>query len=178
MIRTERVEDVERARLRRERERLGGAAPALDRVPRRADVEQREPAVLADREARDRVVAAVRREEEAAIRREDDARRALEGVRRALLAAGRLELPGTRAPCRDTVDLFDRAVLGPAVVDDGVVDLVRLHVEVANRVVAVRGGGFHRVHRLLHRLHRLPGLLVGHGVLLLPIPFRWMDWSW
>src|SRR5262249_40009528 len=113
-------------------------------------------AVLPDREARDRIVAAVGREQEAAIRREDDAGRALECIRCALLAAGRLELARPRATGRDTVDLFDRAVRRPAVVDNGVVELVRLHVEVADGLVAVHG-----MHRL-RRVRRLHPLVVGH----------------
>src|SRR5262249_59067018 len=77
---------------------------------------------------------------------------------RALLAAGRLELTGTGAAGRDALDLLDLAVLGPPVVDDAILDLVRLNVEVA--AVAIHG------------LHRR---LVGHGSRLLSLFAR--AWS-
>src|SRR5262245_6274838 len=108
---------------------FGGAALSLDGVSRRFDVEPREPPVLANTEARDRIVAAVGREQKLPVRREDDATGAFKGVRRALLATDRLESPGTGAAGEDTFNLGERAFCIATIVDNGILDLVRLHVE-------------------------------------------------
>src|SRR5262249_27228935 len=97
MVGTERVQHEKRAARRGVGQRLCGAAPSLHWIPRRAAIHEREPAVFLHAEARNRIIAAVGREQKAPIRREDDAARALEGVGRAFLTADWLERSGTRA---------------------------------------------------------------------------------
>src|SRR5262249_61009921 len=97
MVGTERVQHEKRAARGSIGQRLGGAASSFHRIPRRAAIHQREPAVILQAEARNRIVAAIGREQKPPIRGENDAARALEGIGRALLAADRLERSGTGA---------------------------------------------------------------------------------
>src|SRR5262249_24486282 len=106
-----------------------------DGVSRRFDVEPREPAVFAETEARDRIVAAVGREQKLPIRREDDAARAFKSVWRALLTADRLEGPGTGAAGGDTFHLGQRALCIPMIVADGIADFVGLRVERSTAII-------------------------------------------
>ena len=104
-------------------------------VARPLDVHQRQAPLVVDREARDRIVARVGGEEEPVVPAQDDAARALEGIRCALAVDDRVVAARPGAARRDAVDLFDRAVPGPAVVDDGIVDLVGLNVEMSTAVI-------------------------------------------
>src|SRR5262249_62409781 len=102
MVGAERVRHVKDALRGGIGERFGGAALSLDGVSRPLDVQPCEPAVFVDSEAGHRIVAPVCREETTAIPREEDTPRALEGVRRAVLAADRLSRagPGAAPPAR------------------------------------------------------------------------------
>src|SRR5262249_56248448 len=112
-------------------EGIGGALASLHGVAGRLHVEKSQPAVLANREAGDRVVAAVGSEQEAAIGREDDAAGTLEGVRGALLTTDRLEHAGTGAARRDPLELGDGAVGRSQVMDHRIAYLVGLYVQMA-----------------------------------------------
>src|SRR6516162_7292778 len=127
MVGAEPVQHVKHAARGSIHQRLGGAAPSLHWVPRRADIEQHEPAVFADSEAGNRVVAAVGRQKKPSIWREDNAIRAFESVGRALLAADRFEHSRTGAARGSTIHLGNCAVRGPPEVDDEVLWLVRLN---------------------------------------------------
>ena len=131
MIGPERVQYEQRAARGEIGQRFGRAAPSLHRVSGRLAVQEREPAVVAHAEAGNRIVAAIGCKQKATIRREDDAARALEGVRRALLAADRLERPGAGAASSNTFHLGKRAVRISMIMQDRVFDLVRLHVEMS-----------------------------------------------
>jgi hypothetical protein len=162
MVGAERVQHEKRAARGTIGQRFGGAAPSGHGVPRRLDVQQRELAVLAYTEAGDRIVSAIGGKQEPSIRREDDAARALVVVRPGDLV-DRPEIPGTGAARRDAFHLGDRTVRGPKIVDDGVLGLVRLHVEMpAMPRVTVR---------VLYR----NGLFIRHAYLS-HIPFRWVTW--
>src|SRR5690348_12652636 len=97
MVGAERVQHIKHALRGGIGQGFRGAALFPDGVSCRLDVEPRESAIFANTEARDRVVAAIGRKQEFPIRRENDATGALKGVRRAFLAADRLESPGTGA---------------------------------------------------------------------------------
>src|SRR5262249_35562268 len=71
MVGAEAVQHVKQALRGGIGQAFGGAALSLDGVSRRFDVEPREPPVLANTEARDRIVAAVGREQKLPVRRED-----------------------------------------------------------------------------------------------------------
>src|SRR4029453_2243861 len=81
------------------------------------------------------IVAAIGRKQKPPIRREDHAARALEGVRRAVLPAYRLESPGTGAASRATVDFGNYSARRPMIMDDRVLDFVRLHIEMSDMSV-------------------------------------------
>src|SRR5215472_1630598 len=129
MVGTERVKDDQRAARGAVGERLRGAAPSLHRVSGSFDVDECQSAFFGNGEAGDRVVAAVGREEEATVRRQDDAAGTLEGIRRAVLAADRLEDAGAGATRTDALDLGDHPVRASLIMHDDVLELIRLHVE-------------------------------------------------
>src|SRR5262249_52634331 len=108
---------------------FGGAALFFEGIPGRLDVEPREQAAFANTEAGDRIVAAISREQKPPIERENDAACAFEGVRRAVLATDWLERPGPAAAGADTFHLGERAISITTIVDNGILDLIGLHVE-------------------------------------------------
>src|SRR5262249_38410228 len=91
-------------------QRFGGAAFSLHCVPGWLAVNQGEMTVRSDTETRDRVVSAIGRKQTPSIGRDYDTGRALKGIRRALLAADRLESSGTRAAREATLHLGKLAV--------------------------------------------------------------------
>src|SRR5262249_53578958 len=111
-----------------------------------------EAAVSGHGEARHGVVAAIRSKQKPSIRREDDAPCSLEGVRRALLTADRLEGPGTGATGPDTFHLGNRTVGSAKIMNDAVPGLVRLHVKMPTAVHPHLGWGHAHTH-LFVRAH-------------------------
>src|SRR5215831_11485483 len=103
MVGPERVQHEKRAARGGIGQRFRGSTLPLDRVSRRLAVQQCEPAVFPYAEARNRIVAAIAREQKPPIRREDHAGCTLEGVRRAVLPAYRLESPGAGATSDEAV---------------------------------------------------------------------------
>src|SRR4029077_19637370 len=152
------MQNVQRAARRSVGERLGGAAATLHGVPGGLDIEERQAAVFAHLEAGDRIVAAIRREQETSIRGQDDAGGTLEGIRRALLAADRLERSGTGTASEDTFGLGNRTVRRPREMNDRVLNLVGLHVEMPTMLH--RPTHVFRFAHLLRHVHLLFRLLV------------------
>src|SRR5580704_19348218 len=127
MVGAERVHNEKRAARRGIGQRFSATALC---VPRRLDVQQREPAFPAYSEAGDRIVAAIGSKQKPVIRREDDAARTLKVVRPGDVVDG-AQKPRTGAARGDTFHLDNRAVCKPMIVDDGVSGLVRLHVKMS-----------------------------------------------
>jgi hypothetical protein len=103
-------------------------------VPRPPDVQQREPAFVTTGEAGDGIVGAVGGEQKATIRRENDTARTLVVVRPADVVDG-AQNPRTGAPRGDTFHLGKRAVRITTIVDNGILGVVRLHVEVSATLI-------------------------------------------
>src|SRR5215813_11935135 len=91
--------------------------------------------VCSDTETRDRVVSAIGRKQTPSIGRDNDAGRALKGIRRALLAADRLESSGTRAAREATLHLGKLAVHRTLIVHNRVPSLIRLHIEMSYTLI-------------------------------------------